>query len=164
VRRDTSAAPAPSPPKGGAGHNGPVASGVPLPNPTDIRKRYGPQAWPWYLETGERQQWRCGICHRPPRRSEPLAVDHDHDTLILDGLVHPQGCNRLLKQPVRRYLANPPGRQAGIVRVPPEREQRAIDKREREKQAARDKRAAAKTTTTTDPADDLVTAALQEVR
>ena len=60
------------------------------------------------------QGGRCAICHGKAGEGRRMVVDHDHDTGAIDGLCH-FGCNRRLAQVFRRYLANPPGRQVGLV-------------------------------------------------
>jgi hypothetical protein len=117
-------------------------SEVALPAARDLERRYG-LTLDQYVELLEAQGGVCAVCHKPPRHGEPLVVDHDHDTLTIDGLAHGSPCNRRLLQQVRRYLADPPGRRLGLV-VPAELEQATIAKRERAKVAARASRAAAK--------------------
>lgn len=38
------------------------------------------------------QNGECGVCHRPPERGNPFAVDHDHTTGRFRGLLH-RKCN-----------------------------------------------------------------------
>jgi hypothetical protein len=118
-------------------------SGVTLPNERDLLRRYG-LPLDKYVQLLNAQGGVCPICGKPPtERTGPLVVDHNHDTLEIDGLVHSSPCNRRLLQTVRRYLANPPGRRFGWT-VPPELEQKTIARREAGKTAARERRAAAK--------------------
>lgn len=113
---------------------------VPLPNDKDLRRRYG-ITLDQYRELLEYQGGVCAICGKPPtQRTGPLVVDHDHDTLTIDGLVHGSPCNRRLTQQVRHYLADPPGRRFGWV-VPADREARTITRREAAKEQARVRRA-----------------------
>jgi recombination endonuclease VII len=118
-------------------------SAAPLPNEKDLKRRYG-LTLDQYVELLDAQGGVCAVCHKPPtERTGPLVVDHNHDTLEIDGLVHSSPCNRRLLQQVRRYLANPPGRRFGF-KVPPELEQKTIARREAGKTAARERRAAAR--------------------
>jgi Recombination endonuclease VII len=78
-----------------------------------LQQRYGitcDDYWGQY----EAQEGRCGICRGKAGEGRLMVVDHDHDTGAVDGLTH-FGCNRRLAQVFRRYLANPPGRSAGLV-------------------------------------------------
>jgi hypothetical protein len=120
-----------------------MSGDLPLPNERDLTRRYA-LTLAQYVELLEAQGGVCAVCGKPPtERTGPLVVDHDHDTLAVDGLVHGSPCNRRLLQQVRRYLADPPGRRFGWT-VPPDLEAQTIAKREREKLAARTRRAAAK--------------------
>jgi hypothetical protein len=47
-----------------------------------------------YEEMLKRQDGKCAICHRPPKKNA-LAVDHDHHTGRVRGLLC-QPCNRYL--------------------------------------------------------------------
>lgn len=40
-----------------------------------------------------RQNYCCAICHQPPTNGEPLAIDHDHRTGRIRGLLCPS-CNK----------------------------------------------------------------------
>jgi hypothetical protein len=115
-------------------------SEVALPAARDLERRYGLSIGQ-YLELLEAQGGVCAVCGKPPKDDKPLVVDHCHDGLTVDGLVHGSPCNRALTQQVRRYLADPPGRRLGL-KVPVELEQATIAKRERAKAAARAGRAA----------------------
>jgi hypothetical protein len=121
-----------------------VPAGFPLPNEKDLRRRYGLDL-DAYVALAELQGWVCAICGKPPKANRPLVVDHNHDTLEIDGLVHLIPCNRRLTQPVRRYLADPPGRHLGL-RVPAELEAKTITRREAGKAAARATRATKRAT------------------
>lgn len=116
-----------------------VPAGFPLPAEKDLRRRYGLDL-DAYVALAELQGWVCAICGKPPKAGRPLVVDHDHDALTVDGLVHLIPCNRRLTQPVRRYLADPPGRRLGL-QVPAELEAKTIARREAGKAAAKTKRA-----------------------
>lgn len=102
----------------------------------ELRRRYGITCGD-YWGLFERQGGRCGICHRRPSPGRRLVVDHNHDTGAVDGLCH-FGCNRRLTSEYRRYLADPPGRQAALV--VPAAKLRAIEDRYRQKQAAAKRR------------------------
>lgn len=117
-----------------------VPAGFPLPAEKDLRRRYG-LTLDAYVALAELQDWVCAICGKPPKADRPLVVDHDHDALTVDGLVHLIPCNRRLTQPVRRYLADPPGRRLGL-HVPAELEAKTIARREAGKATARTRRAA----------------------
>jgi hypothetical protein len=87
------------------------------------------------------QDGRCGVCRRPPRSGQRLVVDHDHDTGSIDGLCH-FGCNRRIDPNQRRYLADPPGRAAGLKVAPAklaviQAKDRAKRERERERRATK---------------------------
>ena len=114
--------------------------GVPLPSERDLKRRYGLEI-PDYLEILDVQAWVCGLCRRPPKDGKPLVVDHDHQSLVIRGLLH-LSCNRFVSEAVIAYLAHPPAAALGLV-VPESREQATIAKRERAKTAARDRRAGA---------------------
>jgi hypothetical protein len=122
----------------------PTRTGPPLPDAKGLRRRYG-LTLAQYLELLEAQGGVCAICGRPPtQRTGALVVDHDHDPPYpICGLVHSNPCNRRLLQQVRHYLADPPGRRFGWT-VPPEREARTITRREEQRQAAKERRAAKK--------------------
>jgi len=68
--------------------------------------------------------------------------DHDHASGVLDGLTHHR-CNWPISQRVRRYLADPPGRDLGLV-VPADKlaelERHARDGQARRKRAAQARR------------------------
>lgn len=75
-----------------------------------------------YYRLLERQGGVCAVCGGLPRRWR-LVVEHDHDTGELRGLTH-FTCNRLLPLlptllrlvwQLSRYLADPPGRDLGLV-------------------------------------------------
>lgn len=119
-------------------------SEVALPAARDLERRYG-ITLAQYVELLELQGGVCAVCGKPPKPGKPLVVDHNHDDLAIDGLVHGSPCNRRLLQQVRRYLADPPGRRLGLV-VPAELEQATIAKRERAKVAARASRASNRAT------------------
>jgi len=65
--------------------------------------------WALFADQGE----VCGVCRRPPWPGRRLVVDHNHVTGAIDGLCH-FGCNRRITPEERRYLADPPGRRAGL--------------------------------------------------
>jgi hypothetical protein len=112
-------------------------STLPLPSDSDLRKRYG-ITLDDYIQLLEDQGGRCRACGAVPTR-RPLVVDHDHDPPYpIDGLIC-VGENRYATQKLRRYFKSRPGVQ---LFVPAEREEMAKQKREREKAAARAKRAA----------------------
>jgi hypothetical protein len=76
----------------------------------------------------EAQGGVCGGCGRQPGEQQALAVDEDHDTGEVDGLLCPL-CNRALKQYLRRYILDPPARRAGIHHVVPEANRAAAARR-----------------------------------
>lgn len=59
----------------------------------------------------------CAICHRPPKATKSLAVDHDHRTTFIRGLAC-YACNRRVLGArtdemilaVAEYIKNPPAR------------------------------------------------------
>jgi hypothetical protein len=70
-----------------------------------------------YWALSEQQGELCAICRKPPWPGRRLVVDHNHDTGAIDGLCH-FGCNRRLPTSLRRYLADPPGRQLRLQVAP----------------------------------------------
>jgi hypothetical protein len=78
----------------------------------DLRIRYGITCED-YWGLFERQRRRCAVCGRPPGAWR-LAVDHDHDSGLVRGLAHSR-CQRWITTAVVRYLADPPGREVGLV-------------------------------------------------
>lgn len=80
-----------------------------------LQNTYGITCDDWW-QLYQHQDGRCAICGQPPKGRQ-LVLDHDHRTGSIDGLAH-FGCNRRLHERVRRYLADPPGRQLGLVVTP----------------------------------------------
>jgi hypothetical protein len=102
----------------------------------ELQRRYGitcDDYWSLFAD----QDGVCGVCRRPPWPGRRLVVDHDHDTGSIDGLCH-FGCNRRITPEERRYLTDPPGRQAGLRVAPAKLE--AIQERD----AAKRRRAQAR--------------------
>jgi hypothetical protein len=103
-----------------------------------------------YWALFERQDGRCGICRLPPWPGRRLVVDHDHDTGLIDGLCH-FGCNRRLTTDLRRYLADPPGREARLAVAPAKL--RVIQERDDAKRKRAEQRRQAEDVVTTPPTD-----------
>lgn len=102
-----------------------------------------------------RQGGLCAVCGEPPG-SWRFTCDRNHDTNEIDGLVHHR-CNRPITQQVRRYLANPPGRELGLRATPA-----AVERMERRRVQQRKMRAKSpKKTTPDDDYADKVAAALK---
>jgi hypothetical protein len=53
-----------------------------------------------YLERHAAQRARCALCGEPERLLYALAVDHDHVTHVIRGLLHQQ-CNTSIEKVVR---------------------------------------------------------------
>lgn len=85
----------------------------------------------------EAQGGVCAVCGRRPGKWR-LAVDHDHGTGAIRGLCHHR-CQRGITTDVIRYLADPPGRQFGLV--VPEAKLRRLEARDRAKRDRAAKRA-----------------------
>lgn len=70
-----------------------------------------------YERMVEQQNGVCGICHKPDPRDFPLAVDHDHNTNVVRGLLC-LNCNVNLgwyekrSEGIREYLRDLPSRLA----------------------------------------------------
>lgn len=60
----------------------------------DLKRTYGITLED-YNRMRERQNGVCKICKKPPNGKRPLAVDHDHKTGVIRGLLC-YGCNRAL--------------------------------------------------------------------
>jgi hypothetical protein len=102
-----------------------------------LRQRYGIICDQWNLLLIV-QRGRCAVCGGIERKGRRFVVDHDHDLGVVTGLVH-FGCNRPITQRVRRYLADPPGRQLGLV--VPAAKLRAIEAKDRAKRQRNRERA-----------------------
>jgi hypothetical protein len=104
-----------------------------------LQDKYGITCDDWWA-LYERQKGRCAICGQP-LKGKRVVVDHDHRTGSIDGLCH-FACNRRLHDRLRRYLADPPGRAAGL-RVAPAK-LAAIQAEDRAKRAREAKRRASR--------------------
>jgi hypothetical protein len=125
----------------------------------ELQRRYGISCddyWSLFADQGG----VCGVCRRPPWPGRRLVVDHDHDTGSIDGLCH-FGCNRRITPEERRYLADPPGRRAGL-RVAPAK-LKAIQERDRAKRRREQARRVAREQAKAGPLPDETFAARVQV-
>jgi hypothetical protein len=92
-----------------------------------VGKTYGLQPGQ-YAEILEAQGGRCYICQRATGKTRRLAVDHDHKTGFVRGLLC-KPCNRMLghlrdditlAQRIASYLSAPPAQRLGIWAKPEE--------------------------------------------
>lgn len=124
----------------------------------DLRIRYGITCED-YWALFKRQGGRCGVCGRPPA-SWRLAVDHDHDTGLIRGLAHSR-CQRWITVAVVRYLADPPGRAAGLV-VPAAKLRRLEDRQRAKKAQAKQRTKEGKTGTEPASLGDRIAAQIKQ--